>query len=154
MDRFKKNDRTKAAQFFWAAFGVNGTRRELLLEAAAVSCPVMPGAIDRSRGVVEAVVQPDAIEVCQASSAAGAHAVFLAADRSFAAFQARALACVEASTADTLPDSLLLEIASLVDGCGMALHRRGYWCGLRKAKGGSKCQKSDAKQRNFHGVSP
>jgi hypothetical protein len=26
--------------------------------------------------------------------------------------------------------------------------------GLAKANGGGKCEKSDAKQRNFHGVSP
>jgi hypothetical protein len=34
----------------------------------------------------------------------------------------------------------------------VALH--GLRCGLSKTKGGSQRQKSDAKQRNFHGGSP
>jgi hypothetical protein len=83
--------------------------------------------------------------------------VLLAANGSFAAFQTGGLTCVEPTGADALSNATLLMLASLVDGCGMALH--GYRCGLGsaslcKANGGSKCKKSNAKQRNFHGVSP
>ena len=45
-----------------------------------------------------------------------AHAVFLAADGGFAAFEAHRLARVEAAGPDALSDALLLMFASLVDG--------------------------------------
>jgi hypothetical protein len=82
----------------------------------------------------------------------GAHVPFLAADGSFAALEAAGLACIEPAGADALRDALLLVFATLVDGGGMALHR--HRCGLGKANGGTKYKNSDAKQRNFHSVSP
>jgi hypothetical protein len=84
--------------------------------------------------------------------AGDAQAVLLAADQGFATLQARTLVSVEPSGANALRDALLLVIAALVDGCSVAGQRRGR--GLRKANGGTKCKKSDAKQRNFHGSSP
>ena len=92
----------------------HGERRKLLLEAAAVSCTVMPGAIDRSRAMIEAMVQPHAIKVRQASAVVHAHAVFRTCDGNFAAFQACALASIDAPAADALSDALLLKIAALV----------------------------------------
>lgn len=82
---------------------------------------------------------------------------FLAANGGFAAFQANGLARVEPAGPDALSDAMLLVLATLVDGGGMAVH--GSRCGLGspglcKANGGGKCKKSDAKQRNFHGISP
>jgi hypothetical protein len=103
------------------------------------------------------VVEPGAIEMIQVPMAGGAHVALLAADGSFAALQACALAGIEPSALNALPDALLLVFASLVD-VNVAVH--GRWrrsgCGhsLCKADGGSKCEKSDAKQRDFHGVSP
>jgi len=52
---------------------------------------------------------------------------------------------------------MLLVDATLVDGGGMALRGDRYGlsdAGLSKTNGGGKCEKSDAKQRNFHGISP
>jgi hypothetical protein len=117
----------------------------------------MLGAVDGARGAVEAVVEPHAVKVSEMAISGGAHVSFLAADGGFAAFQASRLARIEAAGANSLSDALLLMFAALVDGGGMALHRGG--CGaargrLSKANGGGKCEKSDAKQRNFHGISP
>jgi hypothetical protein len=101
----------------------------------------MLGAVDCAGSAVEAPVEPNAIEVVEASMA----------------LQACALAGIEPSALNALPDALLLVFASLVD-VNVAVH--GRWrrsgCGhsLCKADGGSKCEKSDAKQRDFHGVSP
>jgi hypothetical protein len=114
----------------------------------------MFGAIDGARGAVEAVIETNAIDVIEAPMAGSPHVPLLAANRGFAAFQAGALAGIEPAALDALPDALQLECASLVDGSGVALHGRRCGCYLRKANGGSKCEKSDAKQRDFHGVSP
>ena len=109
-------------------------------------------AVDGARGAVEATIERDAVGAGEAAVMGGAHVSFVAADGGFAALQAVGLARVEAAGADALRDALLLVFAALVDGGGMALHRRR--CGLGKANGGTKCKNSDAKQRNFHSVSP
>jgi hypothetical protein len=59
--------------------------------------------------VVKAVVEPNAIEVIQASVVGGAHEVLLAANGSFAALEACALAGIEPAALNALPDALLLE---------------------------------------------
>jgi len=74
----------------------------------------------------------------------------------------------ESAAANTLGDTIALKGASLVDVCAamielVLVHRdcgtlRGSWCLLRsslsKAKSGGQCEKSDANEREFHGVSP
>jgi hypothetical protein len=55
------------------------------------------------------VVEPNAIEVIQASVVGGAHEVLLAANGSFAALEACALAGIEPAALNALPDALLLE---------------------------------------------
>jgi hypothetical protein len=113
----------------------------------------MFGAVDSARGAVEAMVEPDAIGACKVSAVGGAHVALLAADGSFTALQARTLAGIEPACADTLANALLLVFTPLVDGGSVALHGNcgGSGWGLCKANGCGKCEKSDAKQRNFHG---
>jgi hypothetical protein len=82
----------------------------------------------------------------------GAHMSLLAADGYFAAFQVTSFAPGELSTPHALCDAMLLKRTALVDGGRMAWRRnRGI---LGEAEGGAQCEKSDAKQRGFHGVSP
>jgi hypothetical protein len=90
-------------------------------------------AIYSARRPIEAVVETETISTAEAAMARDAHHTFPVADGGFAAFQASALARVEASTMDALRNALLLIVAPLVDGDGMALH--GSWCCLSKAKG-------------------
>jgi hypothetical protein len=113
----------------------------------------MFGAIDSARRAIEAMVETDAIGACKAPAVGGAHVALLAADGGFTALQASTLAGIEPAAADALANALLLVFASLVDGGGVALHgsRRHRGRRLGKANGRGKCEKSDAKQRNFHG---
>src|ERR1035438_2173352 len=110
-------------------------------------------AIDGARGAVEAMVEADTVTAGEATAIGGAHVALLTADGGFAALEAAGLACVEAATAAAPCDALLLELAALVDGGGVALCRGLSFnrSSLAEADGGSKCQKSDAKQGNFHG---
>ena len=123
-------------------------------EAESYSAPsvVVLGAVDGARSAVEAMIERDAVGAVQVAAIGSAHVSFLAPDGGFAAFEPASLARIEPAGSNALGDALLLVFASLVDGGDVALHRR--WCGLGKANGGTKCKKSDAKQRNFHGVSP
>src|ERR1700677_3437617 len=114
---------------------------------------VMPGAINCARCAVQAMVEANAIGARQVAAIGEAHVTFLAADGSFAALETCALASIEPARADALTDALLLMFTALVDGGSVALHG-GYRSGLGKANGRGKCEKSDAKQRNFHGESP
>ena len=98
------------------------------------------------------MVEPDAIDPVEAAMGGEAHMPLLAADGGFAALQTASLPGIEPAAVDALGDALLLMFASLVDCYGVVLH--GLRCGLSKTKGGCQCQKSDAKQRNFHGGSP
>jgi len=91
------------------------------------------GAVDGARGVVEVPVEPDAVYAIEAAMAGEAHVALLAANGGFTALQSRALAGIEPSAVDALGDALLLMLASLVDGDGVAL--RGLRCGLSKTKG-------------------
>jgi hypothetical protein len=114
-------------------------------------------AVDGARGTVEAVVQTDPIRTSETAAMGETHVAFLPADGGFAAFQAHCLARVEPATSNSLCDTLLLMFAALVDGGGVALRRsssRSVGNRLGNANGGGKCEKSDAKQRNFHGLSP
>jgi len=47
----------------------------------------MFGAINGTRGAIEAAVEPDAVYASEAATASGAHVPYLAADGSFAAFE-------------------------------------------------------------------
>jgi len=100
-------------------------------------------AVDSARGAVEPVVEPDAVPAGQTAMIGYAHVVFLAANGGLAALQPGALTGIEPAAADALRNALLLVLAALVDDCGVALH--GHGCSLSKTKGGSECQKSDAK---------
>jgi hypothetical protein len=113
----------------------------------------MFGAVDSARRAVEAMVEPDAIDACKAPAVGGAHVALLAANGRFTALQTSTLAGIEPAAANALANALLLVFASLVDGGGVAMHgsRRCCGCRLCKANGRGKCEKSDAKQRNFHG---
>jgi hypothetical protein len=86
------------------------------------------------------VIEPYAIDVCEASTVGGAHVALLAADGSFTTLEAGTLAGVEPAALNALPDALLLVCASLVDG-GVAMHGCGCRClhgsGLSKSNGGS-----------------
>jgi hypothetical protein len=97
----------------------------------------MLGTIDRARTPVEAMIEPDAISAVESAMARNAHHPFLTPNCSLAAFQASALACIEASTLDALRDALLLVFTSLVNGDGMALRWSSCRCGrcLSKADG-------------------
>jgi hypothetical protein len=117
----------------------------------------MFGAVNGARSAIEATVEPDAVRAGQVATVSGTHVALLPANGGFTAFQPDGLACVKPAGADALSDAALLMYAALVDGGGMAMH--GGWrglgnAGLCKANGGRKCKKSNAKQRNFHGVSP
>jgi hypothetical protein len=80
------------------------------------------------------------------------HVPFLTAYRGFAAFQVTSFAPGELAAPNTLRDAMLLKFTALVDGGRMAWRRnRGV---LGNAEGGTESEKSDAKQRGFHGVSP
>jgi hypothetical protein len=117
----------------------------------------MFGAVNGTRGAIEAAVEPDAVYAGEAATVGCAHLALLASNGTFAAFQPNGLARVEPAGPDALSNATLLMLATLVDGGGMAVHgdRRGLGnSGLCKADGGGKCKKSDAKQRNFHGISP
>jgi hypothetical protein len=81
-----------------------------------------------------------------------AHVSFLATDGGFAAFQVTRFTAGELAAAYSLRDAKLLICTALVDGGRMAWRRnRGV---LGNAEGGAESEKSDAKQRGFHGVSP
>jgi hypothetical protein len=123
-------NRTKAARVIRAAFGVKEFRRELPSYAA-----MMLGAIDGARIAVHATIEPHAIDAGKMATVRGAHAVFLTTNGGFAALQACTLGRVETPAADALPNALLLVFATLVDGCGMALHGSWSRCCLRKADG-------------------
>jgi hypothetical protein len=94
-------------------------------------------AVDRTRNAVEAMFQRDAIGMIEAAVVSGAHVPFRAANAHFTAFKAACLACLEAPAVNALRYPVLLEVASLVDGGGMALRRRRSRCrcSLAKANG-------------------
>jgi hypothetical protein len=80
--------------------------------------------------------------------------MFCAGDFGFFAFEACTLARIDAAGADALADAALLVGTSLIDGHVVLRNRRlllHNGCSLRKTNGGSQCEKSDAKQREFHG---
>jgi hypothetical protein len=85
-------------------------------------------AVNRTGNAVQSMVERDAIGMIQAAMVGSAHVPFRAANAHFATFQSACLAGVEASTVSALRDSVLLEVASLVDGGGMALRRRRSRC--------------------------
>jgi hypothetical protein len=131
---------TKAAQVrlggLWRHGSQDGSQDELPFYIA------MFGAVNGTRGAIEAAVEPDAVYAGQAATVSEAHVALLAANGGFAAFQANGLARVEAAGPDALSNAMLLVLATLVDGGGMALH--GGRCGLgsaglSKANGGCKC---------------
>ena len=97
----------------------------------------MLGAVDCAGSAVEAPVEPNAIEVVEASMVGGAHVALLAPDGSFTALQTCTLAGIEPAGADALANALLLMFASLVDGGGVALHGSSgrNRCSLGKANG-------------------
>lgn len=113
-----------------------GSRRELLLPGAIIAA--MVGAIDCARSAVEAMVETGAVTAVEAAVIGGAHPVRLAADGSFAALELDCLAGVDAACLDAVANALLLVVAALADGCGVALRqsRRGRGRGsLSKANG-------------------
>jgi hypothetical protein len=142
---------TKAARVRLGGLWRCGSQFELAF------CVAMFGAVNGARRAIEAAVEPDAVRAGQVATVSGAHVALLSADGGFTAFQPNDLARVEPAGADAMSNAALLMYATLVDGGGVAMH--GGRCGLgntglRKANGGRKCEKSNAKQRNFHGVSP
>ena len=130
-----------------ATLRVNGLQLELLLPEA------MFRAVDGARRTVEAMVQTDPIRTSETAAIGETHVAFLPADGCFTALHAHCLARVEPASSDSLRDAPLLMFAALIDGGGMTLHRNSGSVRdpLGKANGGGKCEKSDAKQRNFHG---
>lgn len=110
----------------------------------------MPGAIDGSRAVIQAVVEPDAVEAGKPAVVSEAHVPFLTADGGFTLHEAVSLAGPEFTSTHTLTDPSALVSTSQVDVCAamielVLIHRdcgalRGSWCLLRsslsKAKSG------------------
>jgi len=80
-------------------------------------------AVDCTRGVVQAMVEPHAGCAIETSMAGGTHVAFLASDGSLAAFQPAGLPGVQTAGPDALCDALLLMFAALVDGHGVAFDR-------------------------------
>jgi hypothetical protein len=136
----------------WSGLSLFSADEQLLFPRAAVS------ATDGPPRAIEAMIQAHALGAVESATICSAHAVFLASDGSFAALDAGALTGIDAPGADGLTNASLLVGAALVDGGGMVLRNCSAWrdCRsiLRKANGGGKCQEPDAKQRDFHGVSP
>jgi hypothetical protein len=118
--------------------------------------------------VIQPVVKPDAVEAGKPAVVGEAHVAFLTADGGFALHEAVSLTGPQSAGANTLNDTLVLKGASLVDvctamielvlvlgDCGTLLESRGLLrSSLSKAKSGGQCEKSDANEREFHGVSP
>jgi hypothetical protein len=109
-------------------------------------------AIDGVGRAVEAVIEPDAVGAGKMTAIGIAHMSFLAAYRGFAAFEVTCFGPGELATPYALRDAMLLKFTALVDGGRMAWRRNRSVLG--NAEGGAECEKSDAKQRGFHGVSP
>jgi hypothetical protein len=101
---------------------------------------------------VQSAIEHYAISVVEMTAIGGTHMSFLAADGNFAAFQATCFVPGELAAPYALCNPVLLNRTALVDGGRMAWRRnRGI---LGEAEGGAQCEKSDAKQRGFHCVSP
>jgi hypothetical protein len=98
------------------------------------------------------MIERDAVWAREMTAVGCAHVSFFAANRGFAALQMARFAPVELAASFALRDAMLLKGTALVDGGRMAWRRNGGV--LSDAEGGAKCEKSDAKQRGFHGVSP
>jgi hypothetical protein len=90
-------------------------------------------AVDGTRGVAEAMVESNAVTVGQASAIGGAHAMFLASDGGFAAFEMSCLASGELAASYALRNAVLLVLTALVDVGA-----------LTEGNGGAKCENSDA----------
>jgi hypothetical protein len=80
------------------------------------------------------MVKCDAIGMIQAPVVGSAHVPFRAANAHFAVFQATCVSGAEAPAVNPLRYPVLLEVASLVDGGGMALHRCRSSCRCRLAE--------------------
>ena len=87
---------------------------ELLLACAGEACATsrMLCAIDGARGVIEPVVEANAVEAGKPAVVSGAHVPFLATDGGFALHEAVGLSRPESASANTLCDPLVLEGAS------------------------------------------
>jgi len=99
---------------------------ELLFASAGEPCATsgMPGAIDCFRGVIQAVIELDAVEAGKASVVGEAHVPFLAADGGFTLHEAMGLAGAESAGAHSLNNALVLEGTSLVDVCAAMIELR------------------------------
>jgi hypothetical protein len=95
------------------------------------------------------MVERNTIAAGKPSVIAAAHVPFFAADGDFAAFQVTGFASGKLSASYALGNAVLLKFAALVDGGGMAGRR--HRSSLAKPDRRAKCEKSDAKQRSFHG---
>lgn len=81
----------------------------------------MPAAIDGARGVIQPVVEANAVEVGEAPVVGEAHVPFLAADGGFTAHQTVSLPGPERAIAQTHGNPLVLEGAPLIDVCAAML---------------------------------
>ena len=127
IEEFNNQGKQRGRPIYSGGLAGYSFRTKLLPQAAVF------GAVDCTRGVVEPVVEPDAVKAGEAAMAGEAHVALLAADGGFAPLQARSLTGVEPSSVNALGDALLLMRASLVDGDGVVLG--GLRSGLSKTKG-------------------
>jgi hypothetical protein len=98
------------------------------------------------------MVERNTVRASKTAVVRGPHVPFFAANGCFAALQVARFAPRKLTAAYALRNPVLLELAALVDWGGMAWHR--HWSGLAEADRRAKCEKSGAKQRSFHVISP